>query len=149
MKIKNVMVKKVITVKRGQTLIEAARIFVKNNISGAPVVDGRGKLVGMLSEKDLFRALYPDVRDILKDVRLWLGKEKIKHRVEAKKGIRVEKLMIKKIISVDPDAEILEAGSIMLTTKIHRLPVVKNKKLIGIVSRPDIFRNLLKADLQI
>ncbi|MFA5128958.1 MAG: CBS domain-containing protein [Patescibacteria group bacterium] len=149
MKIKNVMVKKVITVKREQTLIEAAQIFVKNNISGAPVVDGRGKLVGMLSEKDLFRALYPDVRDILKDVRLWLGKEKIKHRVEAKRGIMVEKLMIKKIISIDPDAEILEAGSIMLTTKIHRLPVVKNKKLIGIVSRPDIFRNLLKADLQI
>lgn len=143
------MVKKVITVKREQTLIEAAQIFVKNNISGAPVVDGRGKLVGMLSEKDLFRALYPDVRDILKDVRLWLGKEKIKHRVEAKRGIMVEKLMIKKIISIDPDAEILEAGSIMLTTKIHRLPVVKNKKLIGIVSRPDIFRNLLKADLQI
>ncbi len=143
------MIKKVITVKIGQTLVEAAKILVKNNISGAPVVDKKGNLVGVLSEKDLFRALYPDVRDILKDVRLWLGKEKIKHRVEAKRGILVEKLMIKKIISIDPDAEILEAGSIMLTTKIHRLPVVKNKKLVGIVSRPDIFRNLLKADLQI
>ena len=149
MKIKDVMIKKVITVKVGQTLVEAAKILVKNNISGAPVVDKKGNLVGVLSEKDLFRALYPDVRDILKDVRLWLGKEKIKHRVEAKRGILVEKLMIKKIISIDPDAEILEAGSIMLTTKIHRLPVVKNKKLVGIVSRPDIFRNLLKADLQI
>ena len=123
--------------------------MVKNNISGAPVVDKNGKLVGMLSEKDLFRALYPDVGDILKDVRLWLGKEKIKHRVETKQNISVEKLMIRKIISIDPDAEILEAGSKMLTTKIHRLPVVKNKKLIGIVSRPDIFRNLLKEDLQI
>jgi CBS domain-containing protein len=149
MKIKEVMVKKIITIRKEQTLIEAAQVLVKNNISGAPVVDKQGKLVGMLSEKDLFRALYPDVRDILKDVRLWLGKEKIKHRVDAKRGILVEKLMIKKIISIDPDAEILEAGSIMLTTKIHRLPVVKNKKLIGIVSRPDIFRNLLKADLQI
>jgi len=149
MKIKEAMVKKIITVRKDQTLIEAARILVKNNISGAPVVDNRGKLVGMLSEKDLFRALYPDVKDILKDVRLWLGKEKIKHRVDAKREILVEKLMIKKIISIDPEAEILEAGSIMLTTKIHRLPVVKNKKLIGIVSRPDIFRNLLKADLQI
>ncbi|MBI5071530.1 CBS domain-containing protein [Candidatus Falkowbacteria bacterium] len=149
MKIKEVMIKKVITVKKEQTLIEAAQVLVKNNISGAPVVDSRGKLVGMLSEKDLFRALYPDIKDILKDVRLWLGKEKIKHRVEAKRGILVENLMIKKIISIGPEAEILEAGSIMLTGKIHRLPVVKNKKLVGIVSRPDIFRNLLKADLQI
>lgn len=149
MKIKDVMIKKVITVGVGQTLLEAANILVKNNISGAPVVDKKGNLVGMLSEKDLFRALYPDVRDIIEDVRLWLGKEKIKHRVEAKRGILVEKLMVKKIISIDPDAEILEAGSAMLTGKIHRLPVVKNKKLVGIVSRPDIFRNLLKADLQI
>jgi len=149
MKIKEVMIKKIITINKNQTLIEAARVLVKNNISGAPVVDSRGKLVGMLSEKDLFRALYPDVKDILKDVRLWLGKEKIKHRVETKRGILVENLMIKKIISIDPDAEILEAGSIMLTGKIHRLPVVKNKKLVGIVSRPDIFRNLLKADLRI
>ncbi len=89
------------------------------------------------------------IKDILKDVRLWLGKEKIKHRVEAKRNILVDELMIKKIISINPDAEILEAGSIMLTGKIHRLPVVKNKKLVGIVSRPHIFRNLLKADLQI
>lgn len=149
MKIKEVMIKKVITIKKGQTLIEAAQILVKNNISGAPVVDNRGRLIGMLSEKDLFRALYPDVRDILKDVHLWLGKEKIKHRVEAKRGILVDKLMIRKIISINPDTEILEAGSIMLTSQIHRLPVIKNKKLVGIVSRPDIFRNLLKMDLQI
>lgn len=149
MKIKEVMIKKVITIKKGQTLIAAAQILVKNNISGAPVVDNRGRLIGMLSEKDLFRALYPDVRDILKDVHLWLGKEKIKHRVEAKRGILVDKLMIRKIISVNPDTEILEAGSIMLTSQIHRLPVIKNKKLVGIVSRPDIFRNLLKTDLQI
>ncbi len=149
MKIKEVMVKKIITIREKQTLIEAAQILVKNNISGAPVVDGRGKLVGMLSEKDLFRALYPDVKDILKDVRLWLGKEKIKHRVETKGCIKVEKLMVRKIISVDPDTEILEAGSIMLTSQIHRLPVIKNKKLVGIVSRPDIFRNLLKEDLRI
>lgn len=149
MKIKEVMIKKVITVKSGQTLVEVARILVKNNISGAPVVGKKGNLVGMISEKDLFRALYPDVKDILKDVRLWLGKEKIKHRVEAKRDILVDELMTKKIVSVDPDAEILEAGSAMLTAKIHRLPVIKNKKLVGIVSRRDIFRNLLKADLEI
>ncbi len=149
MKIKEVMVKKIITVKSGQTLVEVARILVKNNISGAPVVGKKGNLVGMISEKDLFRALYPDVKDILKDVRLWLGKEKIKHRVEAKRDILVDELMSKKIVSVGPDAEILAAGSAMLTAKIHRLPVVKNKKLVGIVSRRDIFRNLLKADLEI
>lgn len=149
MKVKEVMIKKVVTVKVGQTLIEAAKVLVKNNISGAPVVDKKGNLVGILSEKDLFHALYPDVRDILIDVRLWLGKEKIKHRIDAKRDTPVLNLMTRKVISVAEEAEILQAGSLMLTAKIHRLPVVKNKKLVGIVSRRDIFRNLLKEDLEI
>jgi len=147
MKVKNIMVKKVLTVRVGQTLIEAARILVKNKISGAPVVDKKGNLVGMLSEKDLFHALYPDVKDILSDVRLWLGKEKIGHRIAVKSKIKIEHLMTKKVIFVGEDDEALGAGSKMLTTKIHRLPVVKNKKLVGIVSRRDIFRNLLKEGL--
>jgi len=141
------MIKKVLAVHTGQTLMEAARILVKNKISGAPVIDKKGNLVGMLSEKDLFHALYPDVKDILLDVRLWLGKEKIKHRIAAKSKIKIEHLMTKKVISVGEDDEALGAGSKMLTAKIHRLPVVKNKKLVGIVSRRDIFRNLLKEGL--
>lgn len=149
MKVKEVMIKKIITVKSGQTLAEAAKILVKNNVSGAPVVDTKGKLVGMLSEKDLFHALYPDVKDILSDVRLWLGKEKIERRVSLKRKIPVSQMMTKKVLAVGPEDEVLSAGSKMLTAKIHRLPVVKNKKLIGIVSRRDIFRNLLKEDLQI
>ncbi len=149
MKVKDVMIKKVITVKSGQTLVEAARILVKNNISGAPVVDKKGNLVGMLSEKDLFHALYPNIKDILRDIKLWLGKDKIKHRLAAKRKIVIDHLMTKKVISVEATDEVLKAGSIMLGAKIHRLPVVKNKKLIGIVSRRDIFRNLLKDDLNI
>jgi CBS domain-containing protein len=149
MKIKEVMIKKVITIKSGQTLIEAAKILVKNNISGAPVVDKRGELAGMLSEKDLFYALYPDVRDILRDVKLWLGKDKVKHRIALKRKIIIDNLMTKKVIAVEENDEVLKAGSLMLRSKIHRLPVVKNKKLVGIVSRRDIFRNLLKEDLNI
>jgi CBS domain-containing protein len=147
MKVKNVMVKKVFFLKSGQTLMEAARILVKNKISGAPVVDKKGNLVGMISEKDLFHALYPDVRDILLDVGLWLSKEKIKHRFAAKSKIKIEHLMTRKIISVGEDEEALSAGSKMLTAKIHRLPVVKNKKIVGIVSRRDIFRNILEEGL--
>lgn len=143
------MVKKVLTLKSGQTLVEAARVLVKNKISGAPVVDKKGNLIGMISEKDLFHALYPDVRDILFDVGLWLDKERIKHRIAEKSKIKIDHLMTKKVLLVDPEDEALGAGSKMLTSKIHRLPVVKSKKLVGIVSRRDIFRNLLKEGLRI
>lgn len=149
MKVKEVMIKKIITIKSDQTLIEAARILVKNNISGAPVVDKKGNLIGMLSEKDLFHALYPNVKDILRDLGLWLGEEKVKHRIAIKRKIPVNQLMTKKVLAVNDNDEALRAGSVMLTAQIHRLPVLKNKKLVGIVSRRDIFRKLLKTDLKI
>lgn len=147
MKVKDVMVKKVITIKSGTTLEQAAKILVKNNISGAPVVDEQGKLIGMISEKDLFKTLYPDVGDILSHLALWLSKEKIKYRIKTKKQILIDKIMTKKVITVGENDHVLKVGSIMLTAKIHRLPVVKNDKVVGIVSRRDIFRKLLKTDL--
>lgn len=149
MKVRDVVIKKVITIESGQTLEQVARVLVTNNISGAPVVDKSGKLIGMISEKDLFRALYPDVRDILRDIKLWLSKEKIKFRVAAKRKVAVDDLMAKKVIAVSENDPVLKVGSLMLTAKIHRLPVVRGSKLVGIVSRRDIFRKLLKADLKL
>ncbi len=149
MKIKDVMIKKVITIKSGTTLERAAEILVKNNISGAPVVDKNGKLIGIISEKDLFKTLYPNFRDIVRDIKFLLSKNKIKYQIKEKKKTIVDKIMTEKIITIDENASLLKAGSLILTERIHRIPVVKNGKLIGIVSRRDIFRKLLKSDLEI
>jgi CBS domain-containing protein len=149
MKIKDVMIKKVITLKSGMTLKQAAEILVKNNISGAPVVNKNGKLIGVISEKDLFRALYPNFRDIISDIRLLLSRNKIKHRIEEKKKIIIDKIMTEKTFVIDENDPALKAGSLMLVERIHRIPVVGKNKLVGIVSRRDIFRKILKTDLKI
>jgi CBS domain-containing protein len=149
MKIKDIMIKRVITVKSGMTLEQAAEILVKNNISGAPVVNKNGKLIGVISEKDLFQALYPNFRDIIFDLKLLLSKNKIKNRIEKKKKIIIDKIMTEKPIVIDENAPVLKAGSLMLAERIHRIPVVRKNKLVGIVSRRDIFRKLLKADLRL
>jgi len=143
------MIKKVITVKSGMTLGQAAEILVKNNISGAPVIDKKGKLIGVISEKDLFRALYPNFQDIITNIKLWLGKDRTKNRIEAKKKIIIDKIMTEKIVVIDENAPLLKAGALMLTERIHRIPVVRKNKLVGIVSRRDIFRKLLKSDLKL
>lgn len=149
MKIKDIMIKKVITIKSGATVEKAARILVKNNISGAPVVDDNGKMIGMISEKDLFKDLYPNFRDILRDIKFLLSKNKIKYQIEKKKKIIVDNIMTEKIITINENDSLLKAGSLMLTERIHRIPVTRNGRLVGIVSRRDIFRKLLKADLKI
>lgn len=148
MKTKDVMTKKPVTVKSGSTLEQAAKVLVKHNISGAPVVNGKGKMVGIISEKDLFKAIYPNLHDIIRHVSLWVDRKKISQRVAEKKDIPVDKLMTKEVISVKPDTPIIKTGSIMLVNRIHRVPVVDKGKLVGIVCRQDIFRTMLKSDLK-
>lgn len=143
------MNKKPIVIKSGATLEAAAKILIKNNVGGAPVVTTSGKLAGIISEKDLFKAIYPDLRDIIKHVSLWLDRQRVRHRVDAKKEILVDKIMTKEVITVKPDTPILKVGSLMLVNRIHRLPVVSKGKLVGVVGRGDIFRRLLKSDLDL
>jgi CBS domain-containing protein len=149
LKTSQVMTKKPITIKSGSTLEQAAKIIIKNNISGAPVVTKSGKLVGIVSEKDLFKAIYPNLKDIIQHVSLWLDRKRIQHRVDEKKEILVNKIMTKEVITIKPDTPILKAGSLMLVKRIHRIPVVQKGKLVGVVGRRDIFRRLLKSDLDL
>ena len=144
MLVKEVMIKNVVTIKAAQTLAKAAEILVKNNISGAPVVGENNKLIGMISEKDLFKALYPDLKDILLNIKAWFVKEKASFKINEKKKVFIKSLMAKEVISIEEDDSILKAGALMLSSNIHRLPVLRKGKLVGLVSRRDIFRKLLK-----
>ena len=144
------MTKKVIKVKTGSTLGQVASILVKNKISGAPVVNDQGKLIGVISEKDLFSALYPNFRDMMDDLSAWFDNEKREYRLRAKKEIIIDSIMTPKVVTIRPEDAVLEAGSKMITNQIHRLIVVdKAKKIVGIVTRRDIFQKILKKDLNI
>jgi len=147
LKTSQVMRKKPITIPSGATLEQAAKVLIKNNISGAPVVTKSGKLVGIVSEKDLFKAIYPNLKDIIKHVSLWLDRKRVQHRVDAKKETLVNKIMTKDVITVQPKTPILKVGSLMLVNRIHRVPVVEKGKVVGVVGRRDIFQRLLKTDL--
>ncbi|MGE5307072.1 MAG: CBS domain-containing protein [Alphaproteobacteria bacterium] len=109
---KDIMTKQVTTVKPNITPREAAKIFTKHKISGAPVVDKRGKVTGIVSDGDIL----------------------------TKKGRRVSLLMSKQIISVPESAPVEEIANLMIAHKINRIPVLRGEKLIGIVSRADIVR---------
>ena len=144
MKVQDVMIKKTVFLEEDHTLLKAAKILVKNNISGAPVVDSDNNLVGIISEKDLFKALYPDSKDILENIKAWFEKEKTGYNLEEKKKVLIKDLMVTEVITIEEDEPILKVGAIMLSSNIQRVPVVRGKRLVGLVSRRDIFRQLLK-----
>ena len=107
---KDVMTRDIITVSQTTKVRQLAMILIKNQISGAPVANKEGKIVGIVSEADIF----------------------------AKKGKDAKAIMSKKIISVRQDTSLEEIAQLMMTHAIKRLPVMDGGKIIGIVSRADI-----------
>ena len=147
MKVKDVMDKKVFTLRNDATYEEAARFLAKKDISGAPIVDSENRVIGMLSEKDLFKALYPLYKNFYDNPELYVDYEARESKIEEIRNDTIEKFASKKVISVEPETPILRAGALMLAKGIHRLPVVQKGKLVGIVTREHIYRTILQSHL--
>ncbi len=155
MKVKKVMTRNVITVKPTDYISDAIEKMKRHKISGLPVVDDSGKLVGILTDGDIIRAL--DIPDFPREIfspppfdfieamiRMKMEEWDIERALETWKKGRVEDVMTKDVITVSEDADIESAADIMLEKGIHRLPVVDEKgKLVGIVTRLDLVKALV------
>ncbi|PIR38599.1 MAG: histidine kinase [Candidatus Zambryskibacteria bacterium CG10_big_fil_rev_8_21_14_0_10_42_12] len=147
MKVRDVMQVRVITILPDAPYEEAARLLRVYNVSGVPVVDESGHIIGILSEKDLFRALYPNYADFYKNPEAYLDLEAREKVVAHLRGKPVRDIMSSELTIVSPEDKVMKAGSIMLTKSVHRLPVVEEGKLVGIISRRDIFKNIIQHHL--
>lgn len=148
MKVREVMITSVVTATPRTTYEDAAFLLNKNHLSGMPIVDTENRVVGVISEKDLFRALYPLYEDFVLEPHTYYDQEQRENEIESIRTQPIEGLMSRKVISVGPDDPVLRAGGLMLAHNIHRLPVVTEGKLVGIVTREDIYGTILKKHLQ-
>lgn len=128
--VQKIMTRKVITVELDDSLAVVREIFDKMKFHHLLVVESN-KLVGVVSDRDLLRALSPN-----------LGTISATLRDEATLNKRVHQIMTSRLVTIDPDAPIDEAVALFNTHKISCIPVVdKELKPIGIVS----WRDILKA----
>lgn len=139
----------VISVKPETKYEQAARIMVSRRFSGLPVIDDRGKLVGIISEKDIFRAMFPDYQAYTAEPHAYLNREVLEDRIKDIRNNPVEMYMSCRVLTVEPEAPVLKAAGLMLAHGIHRLPVVEGEKLVGIVTREEIYGAILKRYLGI
>ncbi len=147
---KDIMTKKVVTVRPETGIKKLAELLLKHKISGVPVVDSEGTLVGMVTESDLiFRDASVHVPTVvtLFDAVIYLESSK-KYEQELMKivGQHVSDIMTKKVISIKPDTDLQEMATIMQTKKCHVLPVLENGKLKGIVGKADMVRAIAKEE---
>lgn len=148
MKVKEIMEPAVITIKNDATYEEAARVLYQNVISGAPVVDDTGKVVGVLSEEDLFRIVYPYYKSYYDHPEMYIDFEEREKKMAEIKNHKVEIFMSKNVIGVDPETPVLQAGALMLARDIMRMPVIKDGQLVGIVNRKAIYHAVLKNNFK-
>ncbi len=132
MLVKNHMTTKVITIAPSTSVSDALNLIRINKIRRLPVIDREGRLVGIVSEKDLLYASPSPATSLsVYEIGYLLSK------------LKVEEVMSRKVISISEDVPIEEAALIMAQNKIGALPVVKDGKLVGIITETDIFKTLL------
>ncbi len=146
-----IMIRNVVTFRPDDELFKVSKTFSEHGISGAPVVDENGKVVGIISEHDIIKLgeKHPNMMAPLRHhlpltLDLAVDDYDLKNVVEAVKEIRnkkVENVMTKKVFTASPKTGLGEIARIMNKHEINRVPVVdENKKLLGLVTRDDVVR---------
>jgi CBS domain-containing protein len=142
------MVRDVITVGPDTSVAEAAQLMAKNDVSALPVVDQRHQLVGIISEADLLHR-----KEIGTDIhRTWWVEALIPATTLAAEfakshGRRVEELMSQHLIAATEDTPLAEIAGTLERHRIKRVPITRDGKLVGIVSRANLIQALASAAL--
>ncbi|MEM2911315.1 MAG: CBS domain-containing protein [Candidatus Bathyarchaeia archaeon] len=119
LKVEDVMVREVITIDENSTVREAADVMNKFEI-GCLIAVKKGKAVGIITERDLLKRVVAEAKDVNKT--------------------RVKDVMSSPLVVVEPSMDLEEAVRLMFQIKIKKLPVVEEKRLVGLVSLTDIAR---------
>ena len=149
----DIMTQKVIAARPDDPIRAVAELLLDHDISAVPVCDANGKLIGMLSEGDLMR---PFSQDAMRKRAWWLnllaeGDELAPEFVDyiSLGGKRARDLMTKPVISASDFTTVPEMADLMTDHKIKRLPILRDRKLVGIVSRADIVRALARMPAEV
>lgn len=121
------MTSRLVTFRPDQTILDAIALLIRHGVSGGPVVDEAGTMVGVLSELDCLRMLASDE---------FYQEEQEEH------GARVAQFMTRAFRTIPPEMGIYAISHYFLTTSVRRLPVVDRGRLVGQVSRRDILRGM-------
>jgi CBS domain-containing protein len=145
---KEIMTKKVITIRKDASIKELSELLVNNKISGVPVLDEKGSLAGIVSEGDIIvqnsDLHFPRYFKLLDAIIYLESLNKFKKSLQKHMATKVEDIMTVKVKTVHEDTPINEIADIMLDSRVNRLPVMdKNNKLVGIITRADIIKSMI------
>jgi CBS domain-containing protein len=138
----DIMTSPVYTVGPADRVARIIALLCTHRISGVPVVDRRGHLIGLVSERDILEAMHPGAAGLPgKGSRLRLARG-----LRDISELRARDIMARQIVTAAPETEPLRLASLMALHKIRRIPIVVGKRLVGIVSHGDVYRAIFETE---
>src|SRR5215510_2921502 len=139
LRVEDIMATRTIRIQQDANMYRAAEVVALSRISDLMVVDEDDKFIGVLSEGDILRAALPDMDEIVAEG----GSLDTAFSIFLKKGkdlsgLPILPFVIKKPIVLDPQDHVAKAATVMIDLNIRLLPVIKDGKLVGSVSRADV-----------
>ncbi len=133
MLVRDRMTTRPITIRPDTPVAEALSFMRQNNIRRLPVLDKKGRMVGIVTEQDLLHASPSPATSLsIYEIGYLLSK------------LKVEEIMTRDVITISADAPIEEAARVMADNKIAGLPVMEGKDLVGIITETDLFKTFLE-----
>jgi CBS domain-containing protein len=141
---KELMTKEVHSVHADTSLQEIAQLLAQHHISGVPVVDERDRVIGIVSEADLIDEHQRELH--IPHVALYgffpVPEDLLKVAYDSGMKLKARDMMTRKVVTASEDTGFHELADTMVMRHINRVPIVRDEKLVGIVSRGDLVRAL-------
>ena len=148
MKARDIMTTKLVTVGPETSVKDVVALLVEHKVSGIPVVDVEGKVLGMVSEGDVLRKKIapktPDMLSILGALVYYDGTKEYQEAFRKMAANTAKEIMTEPIISVNVEDDLGKVGSVILDHHIKRVPVLEKGKLVGVISRSDLVKMMLE-----
>ncbi len=148
MRIRECLEPTVVTVPVGAFYRDVAQRLYESGHHVAYVVDEAGALVGVVSEHDLFRILYPFYGSYYVNTELYTDPVEREQKIREVQSHPIERFMQREVHAVHPDDPVMRVGATMLAKNLRRMPVVEQGVILGTVTRQAIFRALYETHIR-
>lgn len=149
LKARDIMTTEVVTVTPQTGVRELAALLLERHISGAPVVDEAGKVLGVVTESDLVflnkKVHLPTAVAILDAFVFLESPDKTARELKKMAGTKVGDICSQTLISVSPETSLEELATLMAEQKVHTLPVMAGDALVGVIGKADIIRTIAQG----
>ncbi len=138
----DIMAREVVTVSPDTSIREVAELLVQRGISGVPVVDGDGRVLGIISETDLIDENKRNAR--IPRVALFgffpVPEDTLRTAFEEGDRLTAADIMTRRVVSLPEDASARQVAQEMVTRHVNRIPVTRDGRLVGIITRHDVLQ---------